>query len=86
MSLTSGKLQSWKQMASDVQPMLKAEEFIAAEQAVRNDPKAQEVLLKRGVPNLDWVMIEPWVILVFQNSDTFRALVIMVTRMKRVND
>ena len=43
-----------------VQPSVMFEEFMAAEDIVRNDPRWQEAMLKRGITNFDLCMIDPW--------------------------
>jgi primary-amine oxidase len=43
-----------------VQPSVMFEEFMAAEDIVRNDPRWQEAMRKRGITNFDLCMIDPW--------------------------
>src|SRR5215469_12520718 len=50
---------SWKRVPG-VQPSVMFEEFLAAEAAVRSDPRWQEAMRKRGVTDFDLCMIDPW--------------------------
>ena len=43
-----------------VQPSVMFEEFLAAEDIVRKDPRWQEAMRKRGVTDFDLCMIDPW--------------------------
>src|SRR5579862_5618774 len=43
-----------------VQPSVMLEEFLAAEDIVRRDPRWQEAMRKRGIENFDLCMIDPW--------------------------
>src|SRR5580698_6663186 len=43
-----------------VQPSVMLEEFLAAEDIVRNDPRWQDAMRKRGITNFDLCMIDPW--------------------------
>src|ERR1700729_4213185 len=43
-----------------VQPSVMLEEFLAAEDIVRNDPRWQDAMRKRGIANFDLCMIDPW--------------------------
>ncbi|NJL91687.1 MAG: primary-amine oxidase [Coleofasciculaceae cyanobacterium SM2_1_6] len=45
-----------------VQPRLTADEVMECEAAVKASPEFQEALKKRGITNLDLVMIDPWAI------------------------
>src|SRR5215831_16046367 len=58
-SITAGEVRSWRER-SGVQPPIMFEEFIAAEEAVRNDAGWQEAMRKRGVTDFQNVMIDPW--------------------------
>ncbi|RYL92802.1 primary-amine oxidase [Sporolactobacillus sp. THM7-4] len=58
-SITNKQVISWKYI-SNVQPGFMLDEFEECEEAVKNDPHYQEALLKRGITNLDLVMIDPW--------------------------
>ncbi len=43
-----------------VQPSVMLEEFLAAEDIVRQDPRWQEAMRKRGIEDFDLCMIDPW--------------------------
>ena len=43
-----------------VQPSVMFEEFLAAEDIVRSDPRWQDAMRKRGIDNFDLCMIDPW--------------------------
>ena len=43
-----------------VQPSVMLEEFLAAEDVVRKDPRWQEAMRKRGIEDFDLCMIDPW--------------------------
>ena len=43
-----------------VQPSVMLEEFLAAEDIVRQDPRWQEAMRKRGIDDFDLCMIDPW--------------------------
>ncbi|MGH7919912.1 MAG: primary-amine oxidase [Candidatus Dormibacteraceae bacterium] len=58
-SLSEGKVTSWQDHPG-VQPPVMYEEFLASEAAVKADPRWQEAMRKRGVSDLDHVMIDPW--------------------------
>jgi primary-amine oxidase len=54
-----GQVVSYKRVPG-VQPSVMLEEFLAAEDVVRKDPRWQEAMRKRGVTNFDLCMIDPW--------------------------
>jgi primary-amine oxidase len=58
-SVTAGEVRSWRALAG-IQPPIMFEEFLAAEEAVKKDPRWQEALRKRGVTDYEHVMIDPW--------------------------
>src|SRR5215475_376139 len=58
-SITAGEVLSWRERPG-VQPAIMFEEFLAAEEAVRNDPRWQEAMRRRGVTDFQNVMIDPW--------------------------
>ena len=43
-----------------VQPSVMLEEFLAAEDVVRRDPRWQQAMRKRGIEDFDLCMIDPW--------------------------
>jgi primary-amine oxidase len=58
-SITAGEVLSWQERPG-IQPPIMFEEFLASEEAVRNDPRWQEAMRKRGVTDFTNVMIDPW--------------------------
>src|SRR5437763_12995826 len=58
-SLTEGKVASWREVPG-IQPPLMLEEILAAEDAIKRDPRWQEAMRKRGVTDFENVMIDPW--------------------------
>jgi primary-amine oxidase len=57
--LPGGEVAAYKQVPG-VQPSVMLEEFLAAEDIVRNDPRWREAMRKRGIDNFDLCMIDPW--------------------------
>jgi primary-amine oxidase len=57
--LPDGEVFDYKRVPG-VQPSVMFEEFMAAEDIVRRDPRWQEAMRKRGVTNFDLCMIDPW--------------------------
>ena len=59
-NLTEGKVTSWTRVQG--QPSIILEEFFAAEDAIRADPRFQAALAKRGITeaDLERVRIDPW--------------------------
>ena len=53
------ELRSWRRVPG-VQPSVMFEEFLAAEEVVRADPKWQEAMRRRGVTDFSLCMIDPW--------------------------
>jgi primary-amine oxidase len=58
-SSAGGDVVSWRRVPG-VQPSVMLEEFLAAEDAVRKDPRWQEAMRKRGVTDFGLCMIDPW--------------------------
>jgi primary-amine oxidase len=58
-SVTAGEVRSWRERPG-IQPPIMFEEFLASEEAIRNDPRWQEALRKRGVTDFQNVMIDAW--------------------------
>ena len=58
-SITAGEVVSWQEKPG-VQAPIMFEEFLATEEAVKKHPGWQEAMRKRGVTDLDNVMIDPW--------------------------
>ncbi len=59
LSLTSQKILG-HEVLSGVQPNILLDEFIECEEAVKIDPRFQAAMEKRGITNMDRVMIDPW--------------------------
>ena len=59
-NLTSGKVESAKQLPTGIQPSIMLDEFSECEESVRRSPLFQAALQKRGVTDADLVMVEPW--------------------------
>ena len=60
-SLTQGKVASWTHIP-DVQPNIMADELAECEQAVKQHPEFIAALEKRGITDLDLVVVDPWAI------------------------
>ena len=58
-SLTAGSVKSWKHIP-DVQPSIMLDEFSECEAAVKASAEFQEAIKKRGITNVDLVMVDPW--------------------------
>jgi primary-amine oxidase len=58
-SLTNRSVTSWKEVLN-VQPPIMFEEFLTTEEAVKKDPRWQEAMRRRGIEDLDNVMLDPW--------------------------
>ena len=58
-SLPGGSVEDYKRVQG-VQPSVMLEEFLAAEDIVRNDPRWQEAMRKRGIEDFSLCMIDPW--------------------------
>jgi primary-amine oxidase len=58
-TLGSGTVSSWRRIPG-VQPSVMTEEFLAAEDAVRRDPRWQAAMRLRGVTDFSLCMIDPW--------------------------
>ncbi|HEY9642692.1 MAG TPA: primary-amine oxidase [Coleofasciculaceae cyanobacterium] len=60
-SLTQQQVVSWTQIA-DVQPNIMADELAECEQTVKAHPEFIAALAKRGITDLDLVVVDPWAI------------------------
>ncbi|MBF2074391.1 MAG: primary-amine oxidase [Synechococcales cyanobacterium C42_A2020_086] len=60
-SLTQGKVTSWTAVPG-MQPNIMADELAECEAAVKAHPGFREVLAKRGIHDLDLVVVDPWAI------------------------
>ncbi|MGJ9385795.1 primary-amine oxidase [Salipaludibacillus sp. CF4.18] len=58
-SVTHKEVTSWKYIP-DVQPGIMLDEFERVEEIVKNYPKFQDALLKRGITDTELVMVDPW--------------------------
>lgn len=58
-SLTAGNVKSWKHLP-DVQPSIMLDEFGECEAAVKASAEFQEAIKKRGITNVDLVMVDAW--------------------------
>jgi primary-amine oxidase len=58
-SLTRGAVTSWTHVP-DIQPPIVLEEFDECEAACKESPEFQEALRKRGVEDMDSVLVDPW--------------------------
>ncbi len=58
-SLTAEKVASWRER-SDVQPALTYPEVFTAMEVAKKDPRLQEALAKRGITDLESVVLFPW--------------------------
>jgi len=58
-SITNEKVLSFKRL-DDVQASIMLEEFMAADEAVRADPRWQEAMRKRGVTDFSLAILDPW--------------------------
>ncbi|MDQ6921651.1 MAG: hypothetical protein M3170_08640 [Candidatus Dormibacteraeota bacterium] len=58
-SVTRRMVTSWREVPN-VQPPIMFEEFVAAEQAVKSDPRWQEAMRRRGIEDFESAMIDAW--------------------------
>lgn len=58
-SITQEAIASWKHIP-DVQPCIMLDEFLVCEQTVKNHPDFQAALARRGITDIDRVMVDPW--------------------------
>ena len=58
-SLTGSAVSSWHPMEG-VQPAIMLDEFVECEEAVKASPEFLEALRKRGISDVDLVMVDPW--------------------------
>ena len=58
-SLDQGNVSSWQHIPG-VQPRIMFDEFGDCEAAVKANPEFQAAIKKRGITNLDLVMVDPW--------------------------
>ncbi|MCU0527456.1 MAG: primary-amine oxidase [Elainella sp. Prado103] len=60
-SLTESRVKSW-QLIPNVQPNIMADELAECEAVVKAHPAFQAALAKRGITDLDLVVVDPWAI------------------------
>jgi primary-amine oxidase len=60
LDMSGRSVASVTQLPNAVQPSIMLDEFVECEQAVRRSPLFQAALRKRGVTDVDLVMVEPW--------------------------
>jgi len=58
-SITGEKVVSYREIEG-VQPSIMLEEFLTAEAAVKEDPRWQEAMRKRGVTDFSLAILDPW--------------------------
>lgn len=60
-SLTQAKITTWRAIA-DVRPNIMADELAECEIAVKAHPEFRAILEKRGITDLDLVVVDPWAV------------------------
>ena len=60
-SITGGRLSAWRQIPG-VQPAIMFEEVVASEKVLKAHPDFQAALRKRGITDLDLVMVDSWTV------------------------
>ena len=58
-SISEDRVISWREVP-DVQPSIMLEEFLASEDFIKQDPRWQEAMRKRGITDFDLVVLDPW--------------------------
>ncbi len=58
-SISEDRVISWREMPN-VQPSIMLEEFLASEDVIKQDPRWQEAMRKRGITEFDLVVLDPW--------------------------
>ncbi|MGI8551816.1 MAG: primary-amine oxidase [Dehalococcoidia bacterium] len=58
-SIRERTLQSWRELPG-VQPHISADEFLASDRAIRDDPRWQAAMRQRGVDHFELAMVDPW--------------------------
>jgi primary-amine oxidase len=59
-SLSEGRVESWERLEGEAQPPIVLEEFDECERACKEDPEYRAALEKRGITDLDLVIVDPW--------------------------
>jgi primary-amine oxidase len=57
--IPAGRVTSWKHIPG-VQPSIMLDEFFETEQLLKKNPDFQAALAKRGITDMDMVMVDPW--------------------------
>jgi primary-amine oxidase len=84
-SLDGDELVSWRER-SDVQPGIMLEEFFAAEELTRADPRWQEAVRKRGVTDFSLAMLDPWATGYVPGTEPGRRLIRPLTFIRSAED
>ena len=71
-SITEGRVTSWEVVPA-AQPSITFDEFLASDRAIRNDPRWQEAMRKRGVTDFDLAMVDPWSAGYYKPEDALSA-------------
>src|SRR5581483_8012530 len=58
-SITEGRILSWDIIPA-AQPSITFDEFLASDRTIREDPRWQEAMRRRGVTDFSLAMIDPW--------------------------
>jgi primary-amine oxidase len=58
-SVSEGEVTSWSRR-TDVQPSVMVDEFLEAEQAIREDPRFVAAMALRGLTDMSLVCVDPW--------------------------
>jgi primary-amine oxidase len=57
--VSAGKVTSWQHIPG-VQPSIMLDEFFECEQLLKRDPQFQAAMARRGITDMDMVMVDPW--------------------------
>jgi primary-amine oxidase len=67
-SITEGRVKEWREIPG-MQPPIIFEEIVASEQVLKADSNFQAALHKRGISNLDLVMVDSWTVGNYGNKE-----------------
>ncbi len=59
-NLSAGTVASWEPLPTGVQPPIMLDEFLECEEAVKRSPEFRAALKKRGIEDVNLVMVDPW--------------------------
>jgi primary-amine oxidase len=59
-NLTAGTIASWEALPPGVQPPIMLDEFLECEEAVKRSPEFRAALARRGIDDVNLVMVDPW--------------------------